>query len=173
MEYDAALEDPSLTDEDRHARLQALTEQDSDRQIAALASVTLGDMSLRRVMSGRSSLPPAEAMLQAANQYQRVVDNFGDFPILLARAYVGLATVSENLTAFGRPGEFANARRHYEAALAVEGAAGTPATDLAAQRMLSLPDLRKKAHMAPPTTQPSLAPPERAIVPDLVPEPIP
>lgn len=173
FEFEAALRDLSLTAEDRRARLEALTEQSTDRRIAAMASITLGDQELREVMLGRSLVPPTQAMGQAAEHYQRVVDRFRDFPILLAKAHVGLATVSENLTAFGRPAEFAQARQHYEAALAIEGAAGTPATDLAAQRMLSLPDLRKKAYLLPPTMQPSLAPPERAIVPDLLPELIP
>lgn len=154
VEYAEAMGDQSLLAEDRLERLAALGEQDTDLRVAALALLSRADLQVASAMLGMDR--PEVMYPGAQDDYQKVLDRFADQPVLTARAHVGLAVLAENR------GEFELARSHYEAVLATDGAAGTPASAAAMRNKDSLPDLVRPVSMTlppAPQTQPADAGP--------------
>ncbi len=150
VQYAEAMGDQALLTEERLERLAALAEQDTDLRVAALALLSRADLQVASAMLG---MDRPDAMYQGAQaDYQKALDRFSDEPILAARAHVGLAVLAENR------GEYELARSHYEAVLAIDGAAGTPASAIAMRNKDSLPELVRPVAMTPPpmpVTQPA------------------
>jgi len=133
-QYQQAVLDPdeTLTPADRLAMLADVADQDSYRHLAAMAAMRMADLHMNTPYLQRGA-GAAESWDQAKAAYERVIAEFGDEPTQVALAYVGLATLAEN------QGDLDTALTHYNAVLALPGAAGTPAAIIAQGRLQTLP----------------------------------
>jgi len=153
-----------FTTEGRTAALKGfeeLADQDGNEQVAALACVEAGDICVRQQMTGD---PAPGSRDRARKHYQRVVNEFGDFPLATGRAYLGLARLAEG------DGKFAAAREHYQRVVGLGARTSVLAVNAAKKGLAALSDLEKPIRLAttrpvipiiepdPPTTQPATAP---------------
>jgi len=99
-------------DEDRRLDVyKSLAQQTSDPKLASLAAVAVGDVYATMLAVGRMQMSDAEAREhadQAAEWYNKVIAEFGDHSLAVAKAHFGLAKLAENR------GDLDAAREEYE-----------------------------------------------------------
>ena len=136
------MRNPELLPDERIEQLRELADQDRDLVVAIDSLFMMANLQIESALL--QLISPAEAAERAAANYREVIDRFEDHPIQVANAYIGLAMLAENDRDFEKAAEF------YRQALSVEGAAGSPATVLAANYSETLPALRQPLGMTPP-----------------------
>ncbi|MDP7162757.1 MAG: hypothetical protein QF577_08530 [Phycisphaerae bacterium] len=149
-----------VTDPDQLLRtLETLADQRDNKEVAALASVDVGDTCAMRNLVGTKLTGAERAQLaQTARQrYQLVLREFSDLPAAVGRAHLGLAKLAETRR------DFSAARVQYQAALNLGDSAG-PVTHAMAQDGLNrLEDFATPVRLATtlpsrPTTVPVIGP---------------
>jgi len=143
----AMSESPDITPEDRLARLQALAAQTDSKPIAAEALVALGDTYARQALSAEAGAERTSYLDRAAEAYSRLVAEFGEEPVFVAKAHIGLAKLAETRR------DFQAARAEYNAVLAIPAVQGLPAVAVARQSLGQLSSLEQPVPMA--TTLPT------------------
>ncbi|MHC4985040.1 MAG: hypothetical protein ACYTFO_02680 [Planctomycetota bacterium] len=145
----ASAADPTLTTPDRLAMLAEVADQDTDRELAAMAAMRMADLHMNEpyVQMGPG---PGESWTKAQAGYERVINDFADQPKQVALAHVGLAALAENQS------DLDGAMAHYNAVLSLPGAAGTPAALIAQGRLQTLPKVAEL--LSNPVITPSRAP---------------
>ncbi|MBT3202198.1 MAG: hypothetical protein HN350_20025 [Phycisphaerales bacterium] len=136
---------------------EELASQTGNTEIAALACVEAADLCATQHASGDIV---TGAQKRAKTHYQRVIDEFSDYPSAVGRAHVGLARLAEDA------GDFAAAKEHYGLAIALADKTSLLAGQKAEALLKALDELEKPVRLAtvrplpptPPTTQPSTAP---------------
>ena len=136
------MSNPELLPEERIEQLRPLADQDRDPTVAIQSLFIMANLRIESALMQLMS--PAEAAEAAKANYQEIIDRFSDHPIQVANAYIALALLAENER------DFDLAADYYRQAMGVEGAAGSPATLLAASYADSLPQLRQPLGMTPP-----------------------
>jgi tetratricopeptide (TPR) repeat protein len=168
----------SFVGEDPVTKMRKLAEQDSDRRIAAMASVALGDFFASQYEVGLMAVKTSEtapAGKDAASQirtqvttipaemrtgyyndaqacYQAVLDKYPENALQAARARVGLAKLAED------KGDLARAREYYEETRKMTELVGEPVMIEAERSLARLADYKGPVRMAT-TTQASTAKP--------------
>ena len=148
--YNRATTDQTIKLDDRLKDLEALSEQDTDSDIAALACVAVGDHSAARLATARALTTAADRKRyrdQAETYYRKAIARFADRPKVVGRARLGLARMAE-----GRR-DFDAAEAEYRAVLAMPDLQGGPLADGAARGLETLDELRTPVVMA--TTAPA------------------
>ena len=161
-QFNTAMTDLALPPEDRIRLLEELAGQDDRQDIAALATVSLGDEYTRKSMTTMAGplADPAEWKSfadRAAAYYRRAISSFADQKPAVARAHLGLGKLAESR------GDLEAAREEYQAVLKIAGLAGHPAAQQAARNMQQLSVLAEPVRMAStapaePTTKPATEP---------------
>ncbi|MCE5325009.1 MAG: hypothetical protein LLG01_01195 [Planctomycetaceae bacterium] len=143
--YESVTADPNLKFEQRVEDLKALSQQETNRFVAALAGLTLGDDYTARLVN----LPPTataderkKAYDQAEACYRQTLDSFPDNPSAVGRARFGLARLAETMR------DFDAARRELTAIKTDPRLAGTPAVALAEKELNELSVLSQPVAMA-------------------------
>lgn len=134
-------------DEKRRLEIfKSLTLQTSDKKLASLACVAAGDVYATMLAVGRMQMSDAEAREhadQAAEWYNKVIAEFGDHPVAVAKAHFGLAKLAENR------GDLDAAREEYETIGLMEAPlAGQPLQLFARAGLNSIDDLAELVRMA-------------------------
>ena len=148
--YNRAMTDQTIKLEDRLKDLEALSEQDTDTDIAALACVAVGDHSAARLATANALTTDADRkrlLDQAEAYYRKAIARFADRPVIVGRAHMGLAFMAENRR------DFDAAEAEYRAVLAMPDLQGGSLADAAARGLETLDDLRTPVVMA--TTAPA------------------
>jgi len=131
----------------------ALTEQDGNERIAALACVEVGDIYAARALLGGSKLPSAEreSLSRLADEYyRRAVDKFPAERLAVARAHFGLAKLAESRR------DWDAARAEYETIGRMRDVAGYAVAQLAEQALSDIDNLTEPVKLA--TTRPATQP---------------
>lgn len=143
--------------------LQNLTEQTRDRRIAALAGAQLGyEYATRALVAGTSSERQAN-QTAAAQEYQRVLSEFGSYPEAVAKAHYGMAKLHET------QGRLNEAAVEYKKVVDQSELTGYPVRLLAEMNLRGLARLREPVNLvstpppamtrpAGPTTGPTSMP---------------
>ncbi len=155
--YQQATTDRTIKLDDRIKDLKALAEQDTNREIAADACLAVGDLSASWLVTAGSSTLKIERKGyrdQAEAYYRKTIAGFGDRPVIVGRAHLGLASLAESER------DFDAAEAEYQVVLATPDLQGSPLTDVATRRLETLDELRLRVAMA--TTAPA---PRRAKIP--------
>jgi hypothetical protein len=156
-EFNALMIAAARKGDDWFSRMKALADQTSDKPLAALATLALGDAYSSQAAEGRQgdiallTQPPAEA---AAEYYRKVIGSFPDEHLAVARAHEGRARL-----AIAR-GDMSAAEAEYDAIIGMPGLAGHPLVALAREAKENLQELAEPVRMA--TTKPSTQPASRA-----------
>ena len=110
-----------------------LADQRDSEQVAAMASVWVGDICLRQYLTDTLLTSPerSDRLREARESYQKVLREFSDFPLATAKARLGLARLAENRR------DTATAKAQYEALAAMGDSAGPIV------RMLALEGVRR------------------------------
>ncbi len=97
---------------------QTLAEQTDDERIAALASVRIGDIYATKLRAGgpRSDSERAAFHTQAKTYYERVLSQFPDQTLAVAKSRFGLAKLAESQT----PPDIETARSYYRKIVATQ-----------------------------------------------------
>jgi len=163
-DFDRAIQDRSLSPEQRVGILERLSGQDDDKQIAAQAMVALGDEFARRMLvagPGADSLQWKGFADVAESYYRRAVETYPDQKLSVAKAHYGLAKLAESRK------DWDTARAEYQAVCAIPELKDYPVTILAQQALQLVDDLAKPVLMATtapaePETQPTTEPATQA-----------
>ena len=148
--YDQILTDQTSKFDEALKDLKALADQDTNRDIAAKACLAVGDVSAGRLVKARSSTPAIDRKSyrdQAEAYYHKAIAGFGDRPVIVGRAHLGLAHLAESRR------DFDAAEAEYQLVLAAPALQDGPVADAAAKGMKDLNELRSPALMA--TTAPA------------------
>lgn len=148
--YEQAMTDQTLTMDERLSDLKALAEQDTNKDIAALACLRVADQSASRLARARSSTPTLDRKSyrdQAEAYYRKAIAGFGDRPLIVGRAHLGLASLAETQR------DFDTAEAEYQMVLAMLELQGTPLAEAATRGLETLDELRLSVAMA--TTAPA------------------
>jgi len=140
----------SLTPQEQVELLEVLAAQRDDNRIAALATVDLGDLYARRMISAgptKDSAQWQESGERAGAYYQQVVASFPDERLALAKAHLGLARLAESR------GELEAARGEYNTVLDMKDLTGQPVMLQAMRGEQQLNTLSETVKMA--TTAPA------------------
>ena len=137
----AAMSQEGLLPSERIEQLRPVADQTRDEAVAIEALFMMANLRIEGGM--RQLMPPEEAAKLAEESYREVIERFSHHPIQVANAYIGLALLAENERDFDKAAE------HYRAAIAVEGAGGSPATRLAEYYSESLPSLSRPLGLTP------------------------
>ena len=136
-----------------------LADQRDNEQVAAMASVWVGDICLRQYLVDTLLTSPerSDRLREARESYQKVLREFGDFPLATAKARLGLAGLAENRR------DTATAKAQYAALAAMGDSAGPIVRRLALESVRRLENpgdpVRLAATLpAPPTTAPASRP---------------
>jgi len=129
--------------------LETLADQRDNKEVAALASVDVGDTCAMRNLIGTKLTGAERAKLaqNARQRYQLVLREFSDLPAAVGRAHLGLAKLAENRR------DFSAARVQYQAALGLGDPAGPITRAMAQDGLNRLEDLATPVRLA--TTLPS------------------
>jgi hypothetical protein len=119
--------------------LRTLAQTTSDRQAAAVAWKELGDMLSTENMMGDQSAKPKDAPAQARQAYETVINQYPEFPLIVAGSKMGLAILLEN------SGNWDKARQTYKDLSADKSIAGTGIPEIATGRLAMLDTLEKSA----------------------------
>lgn len=148
--YERAMNDRTIKLDDRLKDLKALAEQDTNRDIAALACLRVGDQSASLLVTAGSSTLKIERKGyrdQAEAYYRKAIAGFGDRPVIVGRAHLGLALLAESRR------DFDTAEAEYQVVLATPQLQGGPLADAATRGLETLDELRLPVAMA--TTAPA------------------
>lgn len=148
--YERAMTDRTLTIDERLSDLKALAEQDTNRDIAALACLRVGDQSASLLVTAGSSTLRIERKGyrdQAETYYRKAIAGFGDRPVIVGRAHLGLALLAESWR------DFDTAEAEYQMVLAAPELRGGPLAAAATKGLETLDELRLPVVMA--TTAPA------------------
>lgn len=161
-EYNA-VRNSRLEPAERMERLEALADQDKNTRIAALASIAYADECAEQALLGGAELPEIDKkslLEKAGGYYRRVIGDFSDMPVMVARARLGLGKLAESR------GDFEAARQEYEAVMRMTKLANHPLASHAKDCLDSLKRLASPAPMAASTpAEPASAPAENATAP--------
>jgi len=148
QDLNAALsENPDVTPEDRLARLDALAAQTDSKPIAVEALMAMGDTCAGEASLAEAGTKRDSYIDRASEAYSRVVAEFAEEPVFVAKAHVGLAKLAETRR------DFQTARAEYNAALAIPAVQGLPVQTVARQSLGQLSSLERPVPMA--TTLPT------------------
>jgi|GEM_PF-1864205 len=140
-----------IASDERIRILQSLSRQDSDKPIAAQATVALGNVYLALAQIAEPGAGE-EQLEKAAPAFRDAIGRFPDQKESLALAHIGLATVAVDRK------EFDVAEQEYQTVIRMAELEGRPAWVAAIQGLQSLPELRTSVHMATTLpTQPATA----------------
>lgn len=132
--------------------LTDLTEQTTDKRLAALAAVELGDEFSRRILAS-SDVDRSELAKKAEYWYRWAISSFPKEYMAVAKAHFGLAMLQETA------GQFDQAASELQAVTKLTQLQGYPVSLLARIEMQRLADLKQPVRMATTlpstTTQPS------------------
>ncbi len=148
--YNRATTDQTIKLDERLKDLEALSEQDTDSGIAALACVAVGDHSAARLATAAVLTTAADRKRyrdQAETYYRKAIGGFADRPVIVGRAHLGLAIMAETRR------DFDAAEAEYRAVLAIRDLQAGPLADAAAKGLETLDELRTPVAMA--TTAPA------------------
>jgi len=146
-EFDRCIVDPASKLED----LKALATQTSDKRLAALACVALGDRTIRDVAFDRSSSPAERnaGAEEAAKWYRKVIDEFPKETLAVGKAHFGLGKLAESSR------NFPAARAEYEEILRTSALAGEPLVELANESLQNVTAFERERPVAMATTLPT------------------
>ncbi len=151
--------DRAVANQDPDVRLNGLAkiaDEDGDKFITARATELVADEYASRIISGqgKASTEKLQEFSDRAKQYyQRLIDNFNEYPALAAEGHFGLAKLAENR------GDFDTASVEYLAAKKASPP-DYPIWFRADEGLRELDKLRQKVSFATtaPATQPASAP---------------
>ncbi len=141
----------------------AIAAQSDVRPVQALAYLGIGDYYLNCLNLGGPLLKPANmsytpelADREAEKAYQKILADFPDQSLAVARAHLGLARLYEDRH------DWDNARKQYEIVAAKSGPfAGTPFAAVAQDRLDHVAQWAQPVTFAPPAVIPATAPSSR------------
>lgn len=149
-----AMFERAMADVGMETELQQLAEQTSDKRIASLSCVGLGDRAARRALMASAPAERIAALEEASKWYGKAVSQFPQETIALAKAKYGLAKLAET------NGELDKARVLYGEIIGMPSMNGNGMAFLARESMDKLDTLASPVKMATtrPSTQPASAP---------------
>jgi hypothetical protein len=156
-----------VKDEQRTQLLTELAEQTDHERIAALASVELGDEYARRRLAAKQPSERSALLERASAWYMRVLANFPQQELAIAKARYGIAKLAETERNFERAAE------EYRRIRGLSGMTGHPVAQLAEIGLRRLKMLQEPVRMATtaPATQPSSQPTSRPATRPATPKP--
>jgi len=151
--------DHAVTASDPDVRLNGLikiADEQGDKFLTARATQLVADEYSSKIISGQGKATPEELKqfsAKAKDYYHGVINNFQEYPSMVAQAHFGLAKLAENA------GDFDTASVEFRAAKDVSPA-GYPILAAADEGLKGLATLRQEVKFATtaPATQPSTAP---------------
>lgn len=126
----------------RLQELQDLSNQTTDSRIAAMSALAIGDTHLQEVILAGGDLGGNPATEKATAAYNRVIDEFGAYPDLVASARYGLAKLAVS------QGDFPAAKEAYEEILKRPELKGYPVYAMANQDLQTLGQLAQPIQLA-------------------------
>ncbi len=120
----------------------SLSEQESVKWIAADSLLELGLIYSEKSLQAGDDKDRSLALEQATRYFDRVIAKFGDLPVMVAGARMGLGKLAEG------KGDFQKAREMYKAVIDTEALAGYPVLDQARQAEAALANLNDKIVLA-------------------------
>jgi predicted negative regulator of RcsB-dependent stress response len=129
--------------------LTDLTEQTTDKRLAALAAVELGDEFSRRILAS-NDVDRTELAKKAEYWYRWAISKFVEEDLAVGKAHLGLATLHETA------GQFDQAATELQAVTKMTQLQGQPVMLLARIELQRLADLKQPVRMA--TTLPASQP---------------
>ncbi len=156
-DFERATVDPNLPSDQRVRLLEELSEQDDDERLAALATLELGiDCAARMNAAGPATDPVEWKGLadRAAVYYRKVISEFADRKLAVAKAHLGLGKLAESR------GDFEAASAEYQAVLRISELSSHPIAMQTGASLRQLGMLARPVQMATtaPTTQPASQP---------------
>ncbi|MBN1554737.1 MAG: hypothetical protein JXA11_08325 [Phycisphaerae bacterium] len=138
---------PDVNRQEIYTRLRELSNQDTVEWVAADASLALGQMYAVEALTATTTEARDKARQSAETEYRRILDSFGDHPVTVAGAQLGLGKLAEG------QGDFDAARKRYQIVLSMSGLDGYPVKTFAQEAMNQLNTLGTPVRLA--TTLPA------------------
>lgn len=133
-------------------KLKALAGQDSNRKVAAAASLSAAVEYANQALMARDQLTKSQQESAASEMYNSVIGRFSDMPEQVAKAYLGLGELAAG------KGEIAAAKSNYEQALKL-APNGYPVKEFASKALADLDRLAVPVALAATAPfEPSSAP---------------
>jgi predicted negative regulator of RcsB-dependent stress response len=137
---------------ERQGELESLAAQTDNKRWAAGASLFLAMEYARRLLLARTAEEQRRCLDLATRYYSNVVWKFPDLPWAASQAHAGLAKLAETR------GDFAAARREYQAVLSMPNLEGYPVRARAAEDLKRLEELTRPVRMSTASPQPTTGP---------------
>jgi hypothetical protein len=149
--YDQLISSPAVTPQQFVDGMKSLAESSSGR-LAGLATIQVGKFYAAQfsAVGGEADDPRQRALRdQAAAYFQRGLERFSSYPLVVAEAHLGLGRLAEGT------GDFATAAKEYKLIAQVPGLAGTPQPIEAALALDRLDRIKTPVRMATTTSAPA------------------
>lgn len=159
--YDELAQDVNRSPEERIAGLKDLANQDSNKLVAALANLTLGNEYVSRAIANTDPAADAarkENLDDAARSYKRVIADFPQQRAAVAQAHMGLARIAETQR------NFDTAASEYDLA-AKAAPVGSPMVKVIDDAKQNLDNLKQPVRMATTSSAPAASMPAPATQP--------
>jgi hypothetical protein len=148
MLLDRCMADPQGNIKD----LESLAGQTSDKQIAALSCVALGDVHARRALLARTEAERSGAMDEATRWYRKTIDEFGKYPVAVGKARFGLAKIYEGQR------KWSAAESEYQEIRRMTALSGYPVLAFAEEALTTLASRERASEPRLATTRPAPEP---------------
>ncbi|MCD4824302.1 MAG: hypothetical protein K8S55_06825 [Phycisphaerae bacterium] len=100
--------------------LRQLSGQDTNERIAAGSLLELGRIFANMVLNAPDKKQRDDALSQSRKNYEKIVSEYGKYPVLVGTAKLGLGKLAEN------QGDFKAARKYYQAVMKMSELEGYP-----------------------------------------------
>ena len=147
-----AMFERAMGDMEQDTDLKQLADQTSDKRIASLSCVAMGDRAARRALMSTSAAERSSSLEEAATWYGKVTSQFSQETLSLAKAKYGLAKLAETT------GDLDKARTLYGEVIGMPSMNGNALAFLAKESLEKLDSLASPVKMATTRPAPASAP---------------